>query len=84
MDCEEQKERLVLVGFGSHRLSDMLEWVGTKREMELLLAFKRWPPVYREEKACEPEDIQTACDFLSYLGEVIKEYETDKENKDGV
>ncbi len=83
MESEQAKDGLVLVGFGSHKLSDMMEWVDTPREMELLLAFKRWPPVYREERACEPEDIQTACNFLAYLQDAILEYETHKENTDG-
>ena len=75
MECEEAKEGLVLVGFASHSLKDMMEWIGTSKEMDLLLAFKKWPPVYREERACEPEDIQTACRFLAYLQDVILEYE---------
>lgn len=81
MESEQEKEGLVLVGFGSHCLKDMMNWIDTPKEMELLLAFKKWPPVYREERACEAEDIQTAYSFLAYLDAVIKEYE--KENKDG-
>ena len=81
MEQEDTKEGLVLVGFGSHNLKDMLEWIDTDKEMDLLIAFKRWPPVYREEKACEPEDIETAFTFLAYLQDVITEYE--KENIDG-
>ncbi len=75
MESEEAKEGLVLVGFGSHQLKDMLEWIDTPQEMDLLMAFKKWPPVYREQRACEPEDVQIACKFLAYLGDVIKEYE---------
>ena len=82
MESEEAKEALVLVGFGSHQLKDMLEWIDTPQEIDLLTAFKKWPPVYREQAACELEDVQTACDFLKYLQDVILEYEN-KENTDG-
>ena len=88
-DREKKKETsLVLVGFGSNKLGDMLEWIDTPREIELLTAFKKWPPVYRREAICEPADIQDACDFLAFLQDAILEYELnnppgDKENKDG-
>jgi hypothetical protein len=78
MEQERAKDGLVLVGFGSHKLAEMLEWIDTDREMELLIAFKKWPPVYREQGACEPEDVETACRFLKYLSDVIEEFE--KEN----
>ena len=78
MECEAPKEGLVLVGFGSHKLADMLEWIDTPREMDLAMAFRKWPPVYREQASCEPEDVQTAIQFLTYLKDVILEYE--KEN----
>jgi hypothetical protein len=79
MEQEQAKDGLVLVGFGKHKLADMMKWIDTDREMELLLAFKRWPPVYREQRACEAGDVETAVAFLTYLGDVIGEYE--KENK---
>ncbi len=81
MESEEDKESLVLVGFGDNNLKDMLEWAGTSKEMDLLTAFKRWPPVYRVEAACEPEDIQTACDYLAYLQDAVLEYELNKEKE---
>ena len=84
MESEEAREGLVLVGFGSHQLRDMLEWIGSEKEMDLATAFRKWPPIYREERACEPEDIQAACDFLKYLQDLILHYENDKENTDGV
>ncbi len=83
MESEEAKECLVLVGFGSHKLADMMAWIDTDQEIDLLTAFKKWPPVYREQASCEPEDVQTACDFLKYLQDVILEYENDKEKTDG-
>ena len=82
MDSEEPKEGLVLVGFGSNGLKDMLEWMDSPKEMDLLMAFKKWPPVYREERSCSQEEIQTACDYLAFLQDSIMEYE--KENTDGI
>ncbi len=86
---EKKEPGLVLVGFGSNKLGDMLEWIGTSKEEDLLKAFKKWPPVYRREEICEPEEIQDACNFLAFLQDAILEYELnnppegDKENNDG-
>lgn len=86
---EKKEPGLVLVGFGSNKLGDMLEWIGSEKEEDLLTAFKKWPPVYRREEICEPEEIQNACDFLAFLQDAILEYELnnppegDKENNDG-
>jgi hypothetical protein len=72
---EEKEPGLVLVGFGSNRLSDMLEWIDTPKENDLLSAFTKWPPVYRREEICEPEEIQDACRFLAFIQDAILEYE---------
>ena len=82
---------LVLVGFGEQNLRDMLEWIDTDKEDDLLSAFIKWPPVYRAEEACTNEEIQNACRFLAFIQDSILEYELkmhppeeeDKENKDG-
>jgi hypothetical protein len=84
MECEVAKDGLVLVGFGSHKLKDMLEWVDTDQEQDLLEAFKKWPPVYRELRACDAKDVELACDYLAYLQDVVAEWnEHEKENEDG-
>jgi len=84
---QEEREGLVLVGFGSHRLIDMLEWIGSSKEEELLTAFKRWPPVYRELRICSPEETKAAWDFLAFIKKAIDEYEgyksKNKEKTDG-
>ena len=66
---------LVLVGFGEQSLRDMLEWIDTDKEDDLLSAFIKWPPVYRSEAACSNEDIQNACRFLAFIQDSILEYE---------
>jgi hypothetical protein len=84
MECEITKDGLVLVGFGKHKLKDMLKWIDTDQEQDLLTSFKKWPPVYRELRACDAEDVEVACDFLAYLRSVIEEYDKHiKENTDG-
>jgi hypothetical protein len=85
---EEKEPGLVLVGFGSNKLGDMLEWIGTSKEEDLLKAFKKWPPVYRREEICDSEEIQQACDYLAFLQDAILEYELqnppgDEENNNG-
>jgi hypothetical protein len=72
---EEQAPGLVLTGFGSHKLKDMLGWIGTEKEEDLLQAFTKWPPVYREERIADAEDIEYACRFLAFLQDAILEYE---------
>ncbi len=90
---EKEAERtkapgLVLVGFGSNRLKDMLGWIGTDMEDDLLSAFTKWPPVYREERICDAKDLAYACRFLAFIQDSILEYELntpegDEENTDG-
>ncbi len=86
---EERTPGLVLTGFGKHKLKDMLGWIGTNQEDDLLSAFTKWPPVYREERICDGEDIEYACRFLAFIQDSILEYELktapegDKENTDG-
>ena len=66
---------LVLVGFGEQSLRDMLEWIDTDKEDDLLSAFIKWPPVYRPETSCTNEEIQNACRFLAFIHDSIREYE---------
>lgn len=88
-DTTETTPGLVLTGFGKHRLGDMLEWIGTDKEDDLLSAFTSWPPVYREEPSCDKKDIENACRFLAFVQDSILEYELkmhppkegDKENE---
>ncbi len=82
---------MVLVGFGDQNLRDMLEWIDTDKEDDLLGAFVKWPPVYRDETGCTNEEIQNACRFLAFIQDSILEYElhtnppeeVDEENTDG-
>jgi len=80
------EEGLVLVGFGKHKLSEMLEWQDTEKEDDLAKAFVKWPPVYRREEICSQAEVKTACQYLAYLQDLILEYEMndfqkeDKEN----
>jgi hypothetical protein len=79
-DEEREAERtktpgLVLVGFGGNRLEDMLHWIDTDKEEDLLSAFTRWPPVYREERICDQNDLKHACQFLAFIQDRILQYE---------
>ncbi len=72
---EEKTPGLVLVGFGGNKLADMLHWIDTDKEEDLLSAFTRWPPVYREERICDQEDLKHACQFLAFIQDRILQYE---------
>ncbi len=77
-ETKEKKERtpgLVLVGFGKHRLKDMLGWIGTDKEEDLLRAFTKWPPVWREERIIDEEDMEYACRYLAFIQDSIRDYE---------
>ena len=89
-DTKDTTPGLVLTGFGSHKLGDILAWIGTEKEDDLLSAFTKWPPVYKEEASCTADEIQDACEFLAFIQDAILEYELqtnpqdeDKENTDG-
>ena len=89
-DTKNTTPGLVLTGFGKHKLGDILAWIGTEKEDDLLSAFTKWPPVYREESSCDKADIENACRFLAFIHDSIMEYELhtkppeeDKENTDG-
>jgi len=74
---EDKTPGLVLVGFGGNRLEDMLHWIGTDKEDDLLSAFTKWPPVYREERICDQKDLKHACMFLAFVQDRILQYELD-------
>lgn len=88
-DTKSTAPGLVLTGFGKHKLGDILSWIGTEKEDDLLSAFTKWPPVYREEASCDRKDIENACQFLAFVQDAVLEYELkmsppqeDKENTD--
>ncbi len=83
---EERTPGLVLVGFGGHKLKDMLGWIGTEQEEDLLRAFTKWPPVWREERITDADDLKNACAYMAFIQDAILEYDLqnppkeDKEN----
>ncbi len=85
-EIEERAPGLVLTGFGKHKLKDMLEWIGTEKEEDLLRAFKLWPAVWREERIADEEDLEYACRYMAFCQDAILDYELasegDKENKE--
>ena len=77
-DQVDQKEGLILVGFGKHKLEDMLKWQNTEQEEDLATAFRKWPPVYRREGICSRDEIMSSMQYLAYLQDVILEYELNR------
>jgi hypothetical protein len=61
---KKKKDNLVLVGFGNLDLEEMLTWIGTDKEQELLFAPYNMVPRYRTESACSEKNLT---DFLSYV-----------------
>ena len=66
---------LILVGFGKHNLKDILSWMNTDREEELLTAFVKYPPVYRKVISCEPDEVEACFLYYEWLKKQILIYE---------
>ena len=81
--CIAILEPVRMVGFGEHKLGDILEWIGTEKEDDLLSAFTKWPPVYREEATCDAKDMENACRFLAFIQDAILQYELDTNPQEG-
>lgn len=71
----EEKDNLVLVGFGKSHLIDMIEWIGDKEKEKILLeAPKNWPPVFRRQEICSQEEILAFLEYVGWLKGLIEEY----------
>ena len=78
----KKQETLILVGFGPHDLDEMLKWIGTEREEELLFAPDTWPPRFRAESSCSLKEYETFLQYVNWATEFIKKISenNDKEN----
>ncbi len=76
-----QEEQLILVGFGKNKLSDMLKWIDTDQEVDLIEAWKKWPPVWRRQEICSTGDIMACMQFLAYSHDLVAEWENNESNK---
>jgi hypothetical protein len=64
---DEREGNLVLVGFGKHNLDEILNWVGTPREIEALKAPLLWPPRWRRESLCSEEDKTNFAEYTATM-----------------
>ena len=74
-------DNLILVGFGKHKLIDLIEKIGDKeKEEELLnLSFGEYlPPVYRSEKACTQEEVLAFLEYTGWLSSVVSQHLKEK------
>jgi hypothetical protein len=74
-------EDMVLVGFGSYKLKDLVGMIGSPEgEKELIeISFeKHLPPVYRRESICSQEDKLAFLEYTGWLIEMTKEKEDGK------
>jgi hypothetical protein len=67
------EKEMVLVGFGKHDLTDMIKWIGTDREMELLIAPSKWPPRWRRMGICEDADLQAMKAYIEFTTERLND-----------
>lgn len=64
-----------LVGFGKHELKDMLEWVGTDKEEDLVMASQKWPPRYRKLESCSEDEQLNFIQYVEFLSGFMKKQE---------
>ena len=64
---EIPEDTLVLVGFGPHSLEEVMGWRGTEREIDALQASIKWPPVYRELRICNQEEVQLFIKYTEFV-----------------
>lgn len=76
----KQPLELVLVGFGTKSLKEMLDLRGTNKEEELIFAPYNYPPRYRESRACSKEDLENFVEYTEWLSHFVAEV-LEKEGK---
>ena len=66
-------EPLVLVGFGKHDLSDMIDFIDTDNEERLVSEpfEKGWPPRYRRVSACSEQEVANFKKFTNFITQVV-------------
>ena len=72
MSKSKEIGQLILVGFGKFDLKDMMKWVNTDRENELIFAPDKYPPRYRAESSCSQEDLETFVQYVGWMSELMK------------
>jgi hypothetical protein len=59
-------QELVLVGFGKHDLIDMINWIDTDQEKEVLMAAGKWPARWRRYEICTTEELDAMKTFVEF------------------
>jgi len=70
-------DNLILVGFGRHRLIDLIEKIGDKEKEEELLNLtlgEHLPPVYRVEQSCTEEEVLAFLEYVGWISSVVSEH----------
>jgi len=70
-------DNLILVGFGRHRLIDLIEKIGDKEKEEELLNLtlgEHLPPVYRAEQSCTEEEVLAFLEYVGWITSVVSEH----------
>jgi hypothetical protein len=60
-------ETPILVGFGKHDLKDVMDWIGTEKELDALQASIKWPPRYRRLEICEDGDVERFIKYTEWI-----------------
>jgi hypothetical protein len=63
-------EELVLVGFGKHDLTEVVEWIGTHPEIALNAA-ALWPARWRRLGICGEEEIEAMKAYVEFTAEKL-------------
>jgi hypothetical protein len=71
----ELEQPLILVGFGKYSLEEVMSWVGTEKEDDVLFAPKKWPPRYRRPEICENKDLDLFQKYTLYVCSLMAQLE---------
>jgi len=67
--AKDYKGPMILVGFGKFELVDVVKFIGTDREDELLQMPIKHIPRYRKPSSCLPEQVETFVQYVNWLSD---------------
>lgn len=72
-----KQSQLILVGFGSYNLEDMLKWRDTDKEEDLVFAPDKWPPRFKPETSCSQREIEIFLEYVTWATSLLEKVQVD-------
>lgn len=61
----------MVVGFGKDQLTDLVNFIDTDKEIELLTAVTKLSPRYRRPAICSPEEVEAYKKYIDWLSKKV-------------